>query len=604
MTSITQTQNPFCKHTFFENVEKQTLKNHQKYSITFNKSQKEEITCSYEHQGIKLGEDLPLIIAKNATKPTGKKLDPYSLTLISKEKVFVYGKHGLMGGMMSTAQMKAEKSKKSMNKIQSLLSKLAEEVNSRREFEITGKRGFKGKEPEFGDTDSKLDEKFLASNKFYPKIKSEQVYQLIDENPFWIIHNEDPDLKVHQWVCGARVQTKLDDLKPLITAIRSLVSKPYLKEYENIGVHINTGTHGTPFGHTAATAYLPHVKAKLEEADFFDKDFNLSVIKDYNNISLHQVTKNDPPVYPKKANFIIDAFCYSLFALEHIPEYPQLCAKKVNAILELTIEKKSLEDQRLNDKEDCVPKDKESMRAFGTDAAWQLQEVAERLEAIKNNTLKINKIPGSGYRFGAREWKEHFGVTVTGDETTFKDFDNIRNVLGDPCPFHKTKKVWETHLMTLIPKDVTIKDMKKYIVNPEKNKEGIPHGYETSTDRFYVEGNVEEAEHKWVLVTKDVIPDSRKKNFQEQKDLLYKSGENKYTVPKARDMALSILGHYVRSGEFLYSNSPYTYTRTEDALFSNYRVFVGGFGSGGLLVDRYGGDDRFERYGLGALRKF
>jgi hypothetical protein len=69
-------------------------------------------------------------------------------------------------------------------------------------------------------------------------------------------------------------------------------------------------------------------------------------------------------------------------------------------------------------------------------------------------------------------------------------------------------------------------------------------------------------------------------------------------------MALSILGHYVKSGEFLYSGSPLSYTRTEDLIKNKHRVVVGGFGSGGLHVGYFGDGGRGEDFGLSALRKF
>jgi hypothetical protein len=60
---------------------------------------------------------------------------------------------------------------------------------------------------------------------------------------------------------------------------------------------------------------------------------------------------------------------------------------------------------------------------------------------------------------------------------------------------------------------------------------------------------------------------------------------------------------YIRSGTRLYSDSPYTFTRCQEKYNDKYQLVVGGFASGGLLVDLYGNYD-YEYYGVGAGRKF
>jgi hypothetical protein len=157
--------------------------------------------------------------------------------------------------------------------------------------------------------------------------------------------------------------------------------------------------------------------------------------------------------------------------------------------------------------------------------------------------------------------------------------------------------VRESHLLTLIPATVngqalTLSKLGELIKSPKK-------GSSTKYSYFYV-GEYDRAVNSsyWTLLLKDVIPNSRQKNFNEQKQLL----KQNYNVPKAIEAAVSVLMHHVQGGEKLYSDSPVTYTRCEEQ--DTYRLFVGGFGSGGLIVlDDYDGR-RYGNHGLSALRKF
>jgi len=105
----------------------------------------------------------------------------------------------------------------------------------------------------------------------------------------------------------------------------------------------------------------------------------------------------------------------------------------------------------------------------------------------------------------------------------------------------------------------------------------------------------------WALMTKDVLPNSRKKAYSEQQALL----KGHYVVPGVLEMATGLLVHHVKSGEKLYPDKPCTYTRCKDRLRNGDRMVVGSFGVSGLDVSFDVYEDLVEdKGGLCGLRKF
>ena len=121
--------------------------------------------------------------------------------------------------------------------------------------------------------------------------------------------------------------------------------------------------------------------------------------------------------------------------------------------------------------------------------------------------------------------------------------------------------------------------------------------------RFFTNSVAEEfgdsTSHGWVLVSKKVIPDSRSKSYQIQKDMV--EGQEGFRMPHALEAIVLNLMVFAFTNERLYGESPLTYTRCVETFHRLYNVVVGGFVSDGLSVD----DDRFDSddVGVAALRK-
>jgi len=167
----------------------------------------------------------------------------------------------------------------------------------------------------------------------------------------------------------------------------------------------------------------------------------------------------------------------------------------------------------------------------------------------------VNKIASSemrSYPFGQRKWEKHFGnreiklplltkVFKFIEEHTFwsddksklnRQFDtvgvepplpgNIFDILSSPCPFWPKKKVFETHLLVLVPKTVngkpfTLRSLGELIKKP---KDGNATKYEYVWVPLMQElGDTSVTESHWLLMTRNVIPGSRKKRYSVQRAL-------------------------------------------------------------------------------------
>ena len=109
-------------------------------------------------------------------------------------------------------------------------------------------------------------------------------------------------------------------------------------------------------------------------------------------------------------------------------------------------------------------------------------------------------------------------------------------------------------------------------------------------------------------MTRDVLAGSRYEAYASQQALVAHHAIRTglpYELPGALEAATTILSHYVRSGERLYSDSPWTYTRCQEFVADEgddkCPVLVGGFSFGGIDVDYFFGD--VSSYGVAGLRK-
>jgi len=217
-------------------------------------------------------------------------------------------------------------------------------------------------------------------------------------------------------------------------------------------------------------------------------------------------------------------------------------------------------------------------------------------------TYKIRKTPLiPSMAFGKAKWAKYFGDV--GVEPALPK--NINRILSSSCPYRNGKNVRDTPLLVLIPKTVngkllTLDTLPELVQKP---KQGHATKYAQYHETVKKElGNKPVPKSYWALITKNELPNSRKKTYSEQQALIKRT----YVVPGALEMAIGILMHHVKSGEKLYPNSPRTYTHCKEKLgYGGLRVVVGSFGASGLSVGgNYLDHNRDDLCcGLGGLRK-
>ena len=200
----------------------------------------------------------------------------------------------------------------------------------------------------------------------------------------------------------------------------------------------------------------------------------------------------------------------------------------------------------------------------------------------------------------ASVWERYYGAVDSSPSPP----SGIDQILNSPCPFWRGKQVKDTHLLALIPSRVAGKPLTlDYLGELIKSPKG--GGHKTQYRAYWDEarkaiGSQSPGKSYWVLMTRDVLDGSRKKSYKDQCALVAR--HRGYTVPGALEAAVVVLLHHVRSGERLYSDNPYTFTRCQEKV-QNYQLVVGGFSSGDLHVNIhiYVSD---SYVGVAGLRKF
>jgi hypothetical protein len=239
--------------------------------------------------------------------------------------------------------------------------------------------------------------------------------------------------------------------------------------------------------------------------------------------------------------------------------------------------------------------------------AWA-NKAGEALAARDQEIAQTSNAIAAALRpFGEAEWKQYFGDVGSAPDLP----SDMAAILNSSCPFWLGKQVKDTHLLVLVPATV---DGRPFTLDLLRELIKSPKGGGSKTE-YCVYGNHVLRElgaqsprsSYWVLMTRDVLPDSRNKTYDAQKALVAAHASRlglPYEMPHVLAAATAILLHHVRTGERLYTDAPWTITRCQEKVDNNrYPVLIGGFSSGGLRVN----DDCVYDYrslGVSCLRKF
>ena len=192
---------------------------------------------------------------------------------------------------------------------------------------------------------------------------------------------------------------------------------------------------------------------------------------------------------------------------------------------------------------------------------------------ISPNSIVKDEISTSipSIAFGRDAWIRYFGDI--GSEPPLPK--NIGEILNSRCSFWPDKKVKETHLLVLIPNTVNGKPFTMNYLEEliQKPKSGHSTKYRIYSD--YAKEAVGEKSYPshWLLMTRDIIPGSRGERCKECSDMIANHRKKTgipYELPNLLEATASILMHYVKTGERLYSDDQLTYTWSQDVFKGNY----------------------------------
>ncbi len=223
--------------------------------------------------------------------------------------------------------------------------------------------------------------------------------------------------------------------------------------------------------------------------------------------------------------------------------------------------------------------------------------IAEYVKSLREENEIRNLFPGC--LIGAAEWD------LLGEVENLPLPEGILETLSEPCPVTPGKKVGETHLLVLIPDKVgedplTLNSLGGLVKSKGHFPRGQAPGYgNLDTDVASAYGNKKAGSSHWVLMTRDVLPESRGKSYKDQKAMVEKLV---YEVPELLSAAACVFLHYLSSGgERLFGDDPQTYTRCQGWGRGPRQVMMGKFSPGGFRIMPDFMD--YEPVGVAMMRK-
>jgi hypothetical protein len=229
------------------------------------------------------------------------------------------------------------------------------------------------------------------------------------------------------------------------------------------------------------------------------------------------------------------------------------------------------------------------------------QEQLQSKIDCKRKRQQLPFFPTSAEPFGASAWQQYYGEVGPAPELP----SNIDGILDSACPFWSGRKIRDTHLLVLIPATVdgapfTLNLLKELIERPKNGGHRAQYRYYGDNIKAQLGAASPQASY-WLLMTRDVLPESCSKKYAEQKKLVADHAKRTglpYELFKALEAAAAILTHHVQNGERLYGDNPWTWTRCQELIVDpeegeEYPAVVGGFEDSGLAVYNDSYDSRY-----------
>jgi hypothetical protein len=213
--------------------------------------------------------------------------------------------------------------------------------------------------------------------------------------------------------------------------------------------------------------------------------------------------------------------------------------------------------------------------------------------------------------FGNDKWAKCFGSGIIKDEPVGADFASLpwREVIEDFRNITKVfpmRKATDCLMLVRLPKTLngglSINSIgslaRRYFPDCDKGYRDL---WSNTAQRLE---NQSISESYWVLMTKDILPESRWQSYPTQQQMVADLAEGSlkgYRVPGTLEAITCILSQYFDSRMRLFGHVPRTYTRCLEKI-GGKQLVVGDFASDGLAVNRHYNDNL--NVAIASLRKF
>jgi hypothetical protein len=189
---------------------------------------------------------------------------------------------------------------------------------------------------------------------------------------------------------------------------------------------------------------------------------------------------------------------------------------------------------------------------------------------------------------------------------------NIRVRLKSPSPIDPAQTVADQFFLLLFPGEVDTKELNLNLageIAKTPKMGGCPSAYRQIWEEITQEhGEIPFSNPRWALVSKEIIVESRGKNYAEAEAIVEKLGrlgELKCQIPKTLEAVIYCFAKHVSSGKRPYDGeTPWTYTYTRDTTESyhkGYHIRVEGFIEQGVHVHLCFSGDGDGDVGVGVI---
>ena len=246
---------------------------------------------------------------------------------------------------------------------------------------------------------------------------------------------------------------------------------------------------------------------------------------------------------------------------------------------EATRKQLAIQDQELKIKAQEKERAEKKAKEDAEEQARAEQETKHKAEEQKRQAI----IPATA--FGAEKWRKYYGDVGAAPAIP----KNLLELYTQDCKLWPGKKVYDTHLLTLIPatvggKPLTLNSFRELMKNPQGSGHAV-RDYEYYDDLKKELGDKPAPASHWALMTRDVIEGSKSKSYDDQRKWVAQQAQKfniPYTLTAILDGVASVLCHHAETGVKLL---PDAYSRASESLQDGQRcAFFGNFGADGLNV--------------------